>query len=92
MSITSLLMAVSMLAGTEPMQATPITPTATEATQFANDAEAKLAAIGKTWSLAASGGWYDFSGTVVELPGFVRRFAGRAETGRDSVSDPAMGF
>ena len=45
MNITSLLMAVSMLAGTEQMQPTPTTPTAIEATQFVNDAEAKLAAV-----------------------------------------------
>src|SRR5262249_52743658 len=44
MNITPLLMAVSMLAGTEQMQPTT-TPTATEATQFVNDAEAKLAAV-----------------------------------------------
>lgn len=41
------------------------------------------------WDLAAFGGWYDFS---VSAPGgFARRFAGRLETGRDSISDPAMG-
>jgi phospholipase C len=41
------------------------------------------------WSLGASGGWYDF--TVTAGSGFTRRFAGRLETGRDSISDPAMG-
>jgi phospholipase C len=41
------------------------------------------------WHLAASAGWYDF--TVTAANGFMRRFAGRLETGRDSVSDPAMG-
>ena len=45
MNITPLLMAVSMLAGTEQMQSTPTTPTAAEAKQFVNDAEAKLAAV-----------------------------------------------
>ena len=41
------------------------------------------------WNLGGSGGWYDFS---VSAPGgFMRRFAGRLETGRDSISDPAMG-
>lgn len=44
-----------------------------------------------TWDLAASGFWYDLSVTVAQLPAFTRRFAGRLETGRDSVSDPAMG-
>lgn len=40
------------------------------------------------WNLEGSGNWYDFS---VHAPGFERRFAGRMETGRDSISDPAMG-
>ncbi|MEC9362061.1 MAG: phospholipase C, phosphocholine-specific [Pseudomonadota bacterium] len=44
------------------------------------------------WSLASSGAWYDFSVTVDEAPDFLRRYAGRVETGRDSVSDPAMGL
>jgi phospholipase C len=41
-----------------------------------------------TWDLAASGQWYDFT---VTADSFVRRFAGRIETGADSISDPAMG-
>ena len=45
MNIPTLLMALSMFAGTEQMQPTPTTPTAAEATQFVNDAEAKLAAV-----------------------------------------------
>ncbi|RZI97659.1 MAG: DUF756 domain-containing protein, partial [Haliea sp.] len=45
--------------------------------------------IDTSWSLADSGSWYDF--TVTMGAGFERRFAGRVETGRDSVSDPAMG-
>ena len=40
--------------------------------------------------LAGSNHWYDFSVRVTNLPGFSRRFAGRLETGRPSVSDPAM--
>ncbi len=40
--------------------------------------------------LAASGGWYDFTVTVAGQPDFSRRFAGRMETGMDSISDPAM--
>lgn len=43
------------------------------------------------WSAAASGNWYDFSVRVAELPGYLRRFAGRIETGADGVSDPAIG-
>lgn len=38
--------------------------------------------------LVATGGWYDL--TVSATGGFTRRAAGRLETGRDSVSDPAM--
>ncbi|AYQ43891.1 MULTISPECIES: phosphocholine-specific phospholipase C [Burkholderia] len=41
------------------------------------------------WTLAASSGWYDF--TLTAENGLVRRFAGRVETGKDSISDPAMG-
>jgi len=42
------------------------------------------------WGLKDSGHWYDFSVTVEGLAGYSRRVAGRVETGRDSVSDPAM--
>lgn len=41
------------------------------------------------WSLRAPGGWHDF--TVSAGNGFMRCFAGRLETGKDSISDPAMG-
>jgi len=40
------------------------------------------------WELADIGNWYDFT---VTASGFTRRFAGRVETGRPSISDPAMG-
>jgi phospholipase C len=39
------------------------------------------------WSVSESGNWYDFSITGLN---FMRRFAGRMETGVDGVSDPAM--
>jgi phospholipase C len=39
------------------------------------------------WNLERSGNWYDFT---VSCTGFERRFAGRVETGRAGVSDPAM--
>ncbi|RSZ56878.1 phospholipase C, phosphocholine-specific [Massilia atriviolacea] len=45
----------------------------------------------QAWPLCDCGNWYDFSVRVNELPGYVRRFAGRVETGKDTVSDPAMG-
>jgi phospholipase C len=39
------------------------------------------------WNLDGSGHWYDFT---VTADGFERRFAGRVETGKPGVSDPAM--
>lgn len=40
------------------------------------------------WRLTDSGNWYDFS--VKSEDGFLHRFAGRVETGKHSISDPAM--
>jgi phospholipase C len=39
------------------------------------------------WTMKASGYWYDFT---ARAGNFERRFAGRLETGADSISDPAM--
>ncbi|MEO6314143.1 MAG: phospholipase C, phosphocholine-specific [Chitinophagaceae bacterium] len=36
-------------------------------------------------------GWYDFSITVDGHAGFEKRYAGRVETGKESISDPLMG-
>lgn len=44
------------------------------------------------WLLSDSGGWYDFTVLIDELPDYQRRFAGRVETGRASISDPRMGI
>jgi len=41
--------------------------------------------------LRRSANWYDFTLRVLELETFSRRFAGRVETGRHSLSDPEMG-
>ncbi|HJS34552.1 MAG TPA: phospholipase domain-containing protein, partial [Pseudoxanthomonas sp.] len=41
----------------------------------------------KHWNLKKSGDWYDFT---VTSENFERRFAGRVETGKPGVSDPAM--
>ena len=41
------------------------------------------------WDVAKSGNWYEL---LVSVPGCARRFAGRVETGRNSISDPAMGI
>ena len=43
-----------------------------------------------SWNLSDSGNWYDFS--VLSEEGFLHRFSGRVETGKDSISDPAMAF
>jgi phospholipase C len=44
-----------------------------------------------SWTLAPSGGWYDVSITSPAQPRYLRRLAGRLETGAPSTSDPAMG-
>jgi phospholipase C len=43
-----------------------------------------------TRQLATSGGWYDFSVRVTGQADYIRRFAGRMETGAPSITDPAM--
>ena len=45
----------------------------------------------KQWALADSGNWYDFTVTLDGVAGYSRRFAGRVETGKPTVTDPAMG-
>lgn len=53
----------------------------------------QLAARGKVkkeWPLAKSGNWYDFSVKTSEENSFVRRVAGRIETGKPGISDPAV--
>lgn len=42
-------------------------------------------------SLGQFQGWYDLVVTVAEDPSFERRLAGHLETGRESISDPALG-
>ncbi len=41
--------------------------------------------------LASNHGWYDFTVRVKGHEHFSRRYAGRVETGKDSISDPYMG-
>jgi phospholipase C len=43
------------------------------------------------WTLGSTSGWYDLALRDPAEPGFLRRFAGRVETGRPTLSDPAMG-
>ena len=47
--------------------------------------------VEQAWPLANCNAWYDFSVTLNEDPAYLRRFAGRVETGRHGSSDPAMG-
>jgi phospholipase C len=42
-------------------------------------------------SLAESHGWYDFSVSINGADAFEKRYAGRVETGSESVTDPKMG-
>jgi len=42
-------------------------------------------------SFASSHGWYDLSVTIQGYKSFEKRYAGRIETGKDSISDPFMG-
>ncbi|SDY95696.1 phospholipase C [Lysobacter sp. yr284] len=44
-----------------------------------------------SWPLAGARGWYDFSLTSNKDAAYLRRFAGHAENGEASVSDPAIG-
>ncbi len=44
------------------------------------------------WDLADSAQWYDFAVSCDADASFLRRFAGRVETGEHLVSDPAMGI
>jgi len=43
------------------------------------------------WRFTGKQRWYDFTVTCDADPDFGRRFAGRAENGRPSITDPAMG-
>ncbi len=43
----------------------------------------------RRWDLSKSGNWYDL--VLKAQSGFARQFAGRMETGKHGVSDPAMG-
>ena len=44
----------------------------------------------KYWPLDSSFGWYDLAVTIDSNSPFERRLAGHVETGRDSMSDPAI--
>jgi phospholipase C len=42
------------------------------------------------WDVSASGHWYDLLVTDDQDPTWLRRFSGHIETGRPSISDPAL--
>lgn len=44
-----------------------------------------------TVDTARNFGWYDLRLSLADVPSFSKRYAGRVETGKSSVSDPAMG-
>ena len=48
------------------------------------------ASVEERWHLSQSFGWYELSVTAVGDGAFLRRLAGHLETGRSSVSDPAI--
>lgn len=48
------------------------------------------ASLTQHWNLDESRQWYDFEVTSPDDSSFYRRFAGRLETGLDSVTDPAQ--
>ncbi|MDE1150804.1 MAG: phospholipase C, phosphocholine-specific [Azospirillaceae bacterium] len=49
------------------------------------------AMVTDAWDIAGAGCWYDLEVTCAEHPDFRRRLAGHMETGRPSISDPALG-
>jgi phospholipase C len=46
--------------------------------------------IVKYWPLARFFGWYDFVLNIESDAAFLQQLAGHIETGRDSVTDPAI--
>ncbi|ROR46415.1 phosphocholine-specific phospholipase C [Kitasatospora cineracea] len=44
----------------------------------------------KSLDITGSSHWYDLTATANTADGFLRRFAGHAETGRESITDPAV--
>jgi phospholipase C len=48
--------------------------------------------VSDLWRLAASDHWYDLAVTLVDDPMFLRRFAGKVETGRAGRTDPGIGI
>lgn len=47
--------------------------------------------VGDIWRLATSDHWYDLTVTLVDDAAFLRRFAGKVETGHAGRTDPGIG-
>jgi phospholipase C len=47
--------------------------------------------IKKIFNLQKSGGWYDISLSIIGNESYKRQYAGHAENGEDSITDPYMG-
>ncbi len=72
----------------------PVTIIAKDLAYGRKEMKLTVAAKGKSTLLmdvSKSGQWYDFSVAVAGSNTFSQRFAGRVETGKDSISDPFMG-
>lgn len=52
---------------------------------------APRASVRDRWHLAGDDNWYDLSVRWARDPKFLRRFAGKLETGRPGLTDPAIG-
>jgi phospholipase C len=73
----------------------PVTCQVTATNAYGNQPASRLLAPGQhfraRWSLKSSSGWYDLMVEASTDEGFLRRFAGHVENGKDSASDPALG-
>jgi phospholipase C len=72
----------------------PFTVVITDNAYKNNPVTKKLAPSGEetiVLDLKKSSGWYDFSVAVKENSAFAKRYAGRVETGKETISDPFMG-
>ncbi|BBA32466.1 phospholipase C, phosphocholine-specific [Methylocaldum marinum] len=74
-------------AGTRPVEFT-VNATAYRLDRVRNFVVPPGKILQRVFSLERTGNWYDL---IVQAENFERRFAGRLETGKDTVSDPLMG-
>ena len=72
----------------------PLTLTVTDNAYKNNPVTKKIAASAEesiVLDLKKTSGWYDFSVAVKGNEVFAKRYAGRVETGKETISDPFMG-